>query len=56
MGKKSAANLLAQIEHSKQNELWRLIYGIGIRHVGERGAQALAAHLRDTGHVDDGHI
>ena len=42
MGKKSAANLLAQIEHSKENELWRLIYGIGIRHVGERGAQALA--------------
>lgn len=41
MGKKSTANLLAQIERSKQNELWRLIYGIGIRHVGERGAQAL---------------
>ena len=42
MGKKSAANLLAQIERSKRNELWRLIFGIGIRHVGERGAQALA--------------
>ena len=43
MGKKSAANLIEQIERSKQRELWRLIYGLGIRHVGERGAQALAS-------------
>jgi DNA ligase (NAD+) len=43
MGKKSAANLITQIEHSKTRELWRLIYGLGIRHVGERGAQALAS-------------
>lgn len=42
MGKKSAANLVAQIKRSKKNDLWRLIYGLGIRHVGERGAQALA--------------
>ena len=42
MGKKSAANLVKQIEQSKSCELWRLIYGLGIRHVGERGAQALA--------------
>ena len=40
MGKKSAANLVDQIERSKTRELWRLIFGI--RHVGERGAQALA--------------
>lgn len=43
MGKKSAANLVEQIERSKTRELWRLIYGLGIRHVGERGAQALAS-------------
>jgi DNA ligase (NAD+) len=42
MGKKSANNLIEQIERSKHRELWRLIYGLGIRHVGERGAQALA--------------
>ena len=42
MGKKSAANLIAQIERSKRREFWRVIYGLGIRHVGERGAQALA--------------
>ena len=43
MGKKSAANLVEQIAHSKTRDLWRLIYGLGIRHVGERGAQALAS-------------
>jgi DNA ligase (NAD+) len=42
MAEKSASNLLAQIERSKTRDFWRLIYGLGIRHVGERGAQALA--------------
>ena len=42
MGKKSAANLVAQIERSKENELWRVLFGIGIRHVGARAAQVLA--------------
>ncbi len=42
MGKKSASNLIAQIERSKTRDFWRLVYGLGIRHVGERGAQALA--------------
>lgn len=42
MGRKSAANLLAQIANSRERELWRLVFGLGIRHVGERGAQALA--------------
>lgn len=45
MGKKSAANLLAEIEKSKHLDVWRLIYGLGIRHVGERAAQVLARHL-----------
>jgi DNA ligase (NAD+) len=42
LGEKYAAKLLDQIERSKSNELWRVIFGVGIRHVGERGAQALA--------------
>jgi DNA ligase (NAD+) len=42
LGGKSATKLLEQIARSKGNELWRLIFGVGIRHVGERGAQALA--------------
>ncbi len=45
MGKRSAANLLGQIDRSRQNDVWRLIYGLGIRHVGERVAQVLARHL-----------
>ena len=42
MGKKSAAKVLLQIDKSRTNELWRLIYGLGIRHVGERASQVLA--------------
>ncbi len=42
MGKKSAAKLLAQIDRSRRNELPRLIFGLGIRHVGERAADVLA--------------
>jgi DNA ligase (NAD+) len=45
MGKKSAAKLLAEIDKSKSNDVWRLLYGLGIRHVGERGAQVLADHF-----------
>ncbi len=41
-GEKNAAKVVAQIERSKNNDLWRFIYGLGIRHVGERGAQILA--------------
>ncbi|HSL21567.1 MAG TPA: NAD-dependent DNA ligase LigA [Vicinamibacterales bacterium] len=43
VGEKVAAKLVAQIDRSRSNELWRLLFGLGIRHVGERGAQALAA-------------
>jgi len=45
MGKKSAAKVLGEIEKSKGNDVWRLLYGLGIRHVGERGAQVLADHF-----------
>jgi DNA ligase (NAD+) len=42
MGQKSARNLLGQIARSKKAEFWRVLFGLGIRHVGERVAQALA--------------
>ncbi|MEP6912431.1 MAG: NAD-dependent DNA ligase LigA [bacterium] len=42
MAKKSAANLLGQIEASKSRELSNLIYALGIRHVGDRTAAILA--------------
>jgi DNA ligase (NAD+) len=46
MGPKSAANLIAEIDRSRQADLWRLLHGLGIRHVGEGGARALARALR----------
>jgi DNA ligase (NAD+) len=47
MGVKSARNLLAQIENSKQRSLSALIFALGIRHVGERTAQDLAERFGD---------
>jgi DNA ligase (NAD+) len=46
MAEKSGSNLLAQIEASKQKELSNLLYGLDIRHVGERYANILARHFR----------
>ena len=44
---KSATKLMEQIEASKTRGLQRLLYGIDIRHVGERYAKILANHYRD---------
>jgi DNA ligase (NAD+) len=45
MAKKSAANLLGQIEASKTRDLPQLVYALGIRHVGDRTAGILARHF-----------
>jgi len=45
MGDKSAANLLASLDKSKQTTLARFIFALGIREVGEGGAAALADHF-----------
>lgn len=45
-GEKSASNLAAEIERSKQNDLSRLIFALGLRHVGEKAAAILAARFR----------
>jgi DNA ligase (NAD+) len=42
IGKKTAETLLAEIEKSKQNPLNRVLFGLGIRFIGERTAQLLA--------------
>jgi DNA ligase (NAD+) len=39
-------NIFDQIQRSKGNDLARLIYGLGVRHVGEKAATTLARHLR----------
>ncbi|MBA4538248.1 NAD-dependent DNA ligase LigA [Bacillus aquiflavi] len=45
MGEKSVQNLLNAIEASKGNSLERLLFGLGIRHVGEKAAKTLAQHF-----------
>ena len=45
MGPKSAENLVKEIDASRSLEFWRFLFGIGIRHVGERTAQILARHF-----------
>jgi DNA ligase (NAD+) len=47
MGPKSAANLVAALEQSKQTTLARFLYALGIRDVGEATALALAEHFGD---------
>jgi DNA ligase (NAD+) len=63
MAEKSASNVLSQIESSKSRDLWHLVYGLGIRHVGERTAAILARHFgslerlgqASVGELDDLH-
>ncbi len=45
MGEKSIGNLLGAIESSKTRPLWRLIYALGILHVGVSASRALDAHF-----------
>lgn len=48
MGDKSAENFIAAIDKARQEaSLWRLIAGLGIRHVGEQTARTLASHFKD---------
>lgn len=47
MGETSANNLIEAIEKSKSNELYRLIFALGIRHIGQKGAQVLCDALSD---------
>lgn len=49
MGDKSVNNLLSAIEASKDNSLERLLFGLGIRHVGAKAARILAEHYE---HID----
>ena len=51
MGEKSAKNLFDGIEASKKRPLQRLIYGLGILNVGERGADLLAQKFKSLWHL-----
>ncbi|MEP6937477.1 MAG: NAD-dependent DNA ligase LigA [Chthoniobacterales bacterium] len=47
MGEKSVSKLQVAIEASKTRPLWRLIFGLGILHVGVSASRALAEHFRN---------
>ncbi|MBO5453816.1 MAG: NAD-dependent DNA ligase LigA [Clostridia bacterium] len=46
-GEKSAENLLNAIETSKANDLYRLVFGLGIRHVGQKSAKSVCERFED---------
>ncbi|WP_020062900.1 NAD-dependent DNA ligase LigA [Bacillus sp. 123MFChir2] len=50
-GEKSASNLVQAIEASKENSLERLLFGLGIRHVGAKAARTLAEHYETMDHI-----
>lgn len=53
MGEKSVTNLLTAIEQSKDNSLEKLLFGLGIRHIGAKAAQILASHFETIGRLMD---
>ncbi|EOP76454.1 DNA ligase [Bacillus cereus VDM006] len=50
-GEKSASKLVQAIETSKENSLERLLFGLGIRHVGAKAARTLAEHFETMDHL-----
>ena len=55
-GDKSVSNLLEAIENSKQNSLERLIFGLGIPHVGAKTAKVLASHYQTMDNLKNANI
>jgi len=53
---KVGRNVTAQIENSKQSDLARLVYALGIRHVGEKAAATLSRHLRTMAAIAEASI
>ena len=50
-GTKSATNLLSAIDNSRSNSVERLLFGLGIRHVGAKAARIIAEHFGDLDHL-----
>lgn len=51
MGEKSANNLIAAIDKSRTNDLYRLIFALGIRHIGQKAAKLLADKFRTLDNI-----
>ncbi len=51
MGSKRVSNLLDAIENSKKNNLDKLLFGLGIRHVGSKTSTVLSKYFNDLDHI-----
>ncbi len=51
MGEKSAENLLSALEKSKENDLYRFIFGLGIRHIGAKAAKLLSDKMQNVDNI-----
>lgn len=51
MGKKSAENLINSIQKSKENSLDKLIFGLGIRHIGKKAGKLIAEQFSDIDEI-----
>ena len=56
MGERSADNIIRAIEKSKQAEIYRLVYALGIRHIGEKAAKLLCEHFLSIDNLFDASI
>jgi DNA ligase (NAD+) len=56
MGKKSAEKLVKQIDGSRSNDPWHLLYGLGIRYVGERVAQVLVGAFGSVAALEEASV
>lgn len=55
-GEKSAKNLLSAIEKSKEAQIYRLVYALGIRHIGEKAAKLLCEHFLSIENIFDARV
>lgn len=53
---KSADNLLTAIENSKSNELYRVIYSLGIRHIGQKNAKLLCQAMQSVENIMNANV
>ena len=51
MGEKKVSNLLKAIEESKNNNLDKLLFGLGIRHVGAKVSKIIASHFKNIDNI-----
>ena len=56
MGEKSAENLINAINNSKKAEIYRLVYALGIRHIGEKAAKLLCEHFLSIDKLFDANV